>query len=178
MAAWLRGPHTYRGALLSWSRGSPDRPPPPDTLAAGSRQAAGLAPSSVAPGGCDFAASPPLWAGSWVLPLQYPGIQAKQTAYERRGRGYGRGPHSLGDPPGLELRRGRRLRTLPLLPEPPPGTAPTPIEAPATKPGKRLKLILVPEAARVTHRVRGLQALDERRALRLISRAASFVTSR
>lgn len=120
-----------------------------------------------------------LQPGSEPTPsFQYPGIQARQTAYERRGRGYGRGPHSLGDPPGLGLRRGRRLRTLPLLPEPPPGTAPAPIEAPATKPGKRLKLILVPEAARVTHRVRGLQALDERPTLRLISRAASFVTSR
>lgn len=120
-----------------------------------------------------------LQPGSEPTPsFQYPGIQARQTAYERRGRGYGRGPHSLGDPPGLGLQRGRRLRTLPLLPEPPPGAAPTPIEAPATKPGKRLKLILVPEAARVTHRVRGLQALDERPTLRLISRAASFVTSR
>ena len=225
----------------------------------------GPARSSVGPGGCNLVTSPPLWAGSGVLPLQVkqgvckspllgvqepevlgqgfpgaalllslsallasvldvdasaaptrsppqtfpvarsksewrgpgmetkrtlqpssesmpsfpcPGIQAGQTAYERRGRGYGRGPHSLGDPPGLGPRRGRRPRILPLLPEPPPGTAAAPVEALPTKPRKCLKLILVPEAARVTHRVRGLQALDERPTLRLISRAASFVTSR
>ncbi|MXQ96029.1 hypothetical protein E5288_WYG022255 [Bos mutus] len=41
-----------------------------DTLTARSRQAAGLARSSVGPGGCDLVASPPLWAGSGVLPLQ------------------------------------------------------------------------------------------------------------
>ena len=111
-------------------------------------------------------------------PSRVPGIQAGQTAYERRGRSYGRGPHSRGDPPGLGPRRGRRPRILPLLPEPPPGTAAAPVEALPTKPRKCLKLILVPEAARVTHRVRGLQALDERPTLRLISRAASFVTSR
>lgn len=70
---WLldsEDPRLTSGALLSWGWGSPDPPPPPDTLAAGSRQAAGPAASSVAPGGCDLAASRPLWAGSWAVPLQ------------------------------------------------------------------------------------------------------------
>ena len=65
-----RTPDLTSGALLSWGRGSPDPPTPPDTLAAGSRQAVGPARSSVGPGGCNLVTSPPLWAGSGVLPLQ------------------------------------------------------------------------------------------------------------
>lgn len=87
------------------------------------------------------------------------------------------GPTALGTHQGWDRReeggRGHSLCSLS-----PSGAAAAPVKAPTTRPGKRLKLILVPEAARVTHRVHGLQALAERPTLRLISRAASFVTSR